>query len=464
MIVALATLNMKFEIVLAHTSDRGIGIGNDLAWSCKEDMAFFKKLTMSNNYNAVVMGSNTWKSLEGNYLKGRLNVVISSSVMKEDLPPGVILHRNIPECIRDLLKMGLDTVYIIGGGSIYSQFFKLPIVSKIYANEITDTSVKCDVFVDEIPTDFKLYKECVSETESVIFREYKRLCNNEEDNYLNLARDIIKHGDSRGDRTGTGTLSLFGKSMRFSLRDGKIPVLTTKRVFWKGVVKELLWIISGSTNSNELSKQGVKIWDQNSSREFLDNIGFYDRQEGDLGPVYGHQWRFFGAEYKDCHTDYTGQGVDQLAECIDKIKNDPFSRRIIMSAWNPVDLEEMNLPPCHMMVQFYVCKGELSCQMYQRSCDIGLGVPFNISSYSLLTHMIAQVCGLKAKELIHVMGDTHVYKNHVKPLETQMGRYPLAFPTIKLNENIKNIDDFTFEDIELCNYFHHPPVSMPFSA
>jgi len=455
---------MKFEIVLAHTSDRGIGVGNDLAWSCKEDMAFFKKLTLGNNYNAVIMGSNTWKSLEGNCLKGRLNVVISSSIRKEDLPPGVILHRSIPACIQDLLTMGLDTVYIIGGGSIYSQFFNLPIVSKIYANEIIGISQKCDVFVDEIPDGFKIISEYLGKSESVIFREYKRICTTEEDNYINMVKDVINNGDTRGDRTGTGTLSLFGKTMCFSLRDGKIPVLTTKKVFWKGVVKELLWMISGSTNTRMLSEQGVKIWDQNSSRDFLDNLGFYDRKEGDLGPVYGHQWRYFGAEYKDCQTSYAGQGVDQLADCIDKIKNDPYSRRIIMSAWNPVDIEEMNLPPCHMMVQFYVSDGELSCQMYQRSCDLGLGVPFNIASYSLLTHMIAQVCGLKAKEFIHVMGDAHVYKNHVNPLQIQMERYPLGFPTVKLNENIRHIDDFSFEDVELCNYFHHPSISMPFSA
>jgi len=455
---------MKFEIVLAHTSDRGIGVGNDLAWSCKEDMEFFKKLTMSNNYNAVVMGSNTWKSLEGNSLKGRINVIISSTIVKDDLPPGVILHRNIPDCIRDLLTMGLDTVYIIGGGSIYSQFFNLPIVSKIYANEIMCVSEKCDTFVEDIPGDFELCREYTSDSENVIFREYTRPCNIEEYNYLDLVKDVIENGASRGDRTGTGTLSLFGKTMRFSLSDGKVPVLTTKRVFWKGVVKELLWIISGSTNSKKLSEQGVKIWDQNSSRLFLDNLGFHDRKEGDLGPVYGHQWRFFGAEYKDCHTDYTGQGVDQLEDCIDKIKNDSSSRRIILSAWNPVDIGKMNLPPCHLLCQFYVSHGELSCQLYQRSCDVGLGVPFNIASYSLLTHMIAQVCGLKAKEFIYILGDAHVYKNHVGQLKTQIERYPLAFPTVKLNENIKNIDDFSFEDIDLCNYFHNPTISMPFSA
>jgi thymidylate synthase len=221
----------------------------------------------------------------------------------------------------------------------------------------------------------------------------KDTINSEERQYLDLIRNILDHGRTKGNRTGVGTRSVFGAQMRFSLRNS-FPLLTTKRVFWRGVVEELLWFIRGSTNARELSDKNVKIWDANGSRQFLDSLGLEDREEGDLGPVYGFQWRHFGAKYEDMHKDYTGLGVDQLAEVIRKIKTYPDDRRIIMSSWNPTDLPLMALPPCHTLCQFYVSDGELSCQMYQRSADMGLGVPFNIASYSLLTCMIAHVCDL----------------------------------------------------------------------
>lgn len=192
----------------------------------------------------------------------------------------------------------------------------------------------------------------------------------EEHQYLNLIKKIITEGSTRKDRTGTGTKSLFGVQSRYSLRDGIIPILTTKRVFWKGVVEELLWFIRGSTDGKVLSSKGVKIWDANGSREYLDSLGFKDREEGDLGPVYGFQWRSFGAEYVDHQTDYEGKGVDQLQSVIDMIKKEPDSRRIIMTAWNPIDLPRMALPPCHCLVQFYVADGQVSCQLYQRSADM----------------------------------------------------------------------------------------------
>lgn len=454
---------MKFECIFAHTNTNGIGTNGKLPWSsCKKDMDFFRKTTLDGD-NAIVMGSTTWKSI-GRALPGRLNVVISSTLTSDDLPSGVCLYHNIPACIRGLLKMDLDRVFIIGGASIYKQFFDIPIISKIYANEVVGEYKYCDTFITNIPNEFQLCTEVASQMGDVIFRTYERKRNSEEDQYLDLIRDILENGDDRMDRTGTGTLSLFSKRMVFSLRDGKIPLLTTKRVFWRGVVEELLWIISGSTDAKVLSETGVRIWDDNGSRGFLDNLGFTGREVGDLGPVYGFQWRFSGAEYVDCKTDYSGQGIDQLAECINKIKNDPGSRRIIISAWNPFDMGKMALPPCHMSVQFYVSKGELSCQMYQRSADVCLGVPFNIASYSLLTHMIAQVCGLKAKEFIHIMGDAHIYKNHIEGAKAQLERDPLEFPIVKLNSDVKNIDDFIGDDVILDNYFCHPTIKLPFSA
>ncbi|XP_048269195.1 thymidylate synthase isoform X1 [Bombus terrestris] len=286
----------------------------------------------------------------------------------------------------------------------------------------------------------------------------------EEYQYLNLIKKIIKEGTRKDDRTGVGTLSIFGTQMRFNLRDNVFPLLTTKRVFWRGVVEELLWFIRGSTNAKELSQKDVHIWDANSSREFLDSCGFTNRKEGDLGPVYGFQWRHYGAKYQNMDTDYSGQGIDQLKQIIDKIQHSPNDRRIIMSAWNPGDISEMALPPCHCLVQFYVNNGELSCQLYQRSADMGLGVPFNIASYSLLTYMLAHISNLKPGEFIHTMGDCHVYLNHISALEEQTKRVPKPFPYLKIVRNVENIEDFTADDIELIGYNPHTKLSMPMAV
>jgi len=282
----------------------------------------------------------------------------------------------------------------------------------------------------------------------------------EEYQYLEIIEDILEHGNQKSDRTGTGTKSVFGRQMRFSLRDGTFPLLTTKKTFYRGIAEELFWFIRGSTNAIELKEKKVMIWEGNSSREFLDSVGLSHREVGDLGPVYGFQWRHFGAEYSDMHADYSGQGVDQLAEVIHKIKNKPDDRRIIMCAWNPKDIPRMALPPCHCLVQFYVANGELSCQLYQRSADMGLGVPFNIASYALLTHMIAHVTGLKPGEFVHTLGDTHVYLNHVEPLKEQLTRDPKPFPKIVIKRKVENIEDFTIDDFEVQGYDPHPKITM----
>ena len=278
-------------------------------------------------------------------------------------------------------------------------------------------------------------------------------------------------GECRNDRTGTGTLSLFGTQSRYDLSNGTIPLLTTKQVFVRSIIEELLWFVKGSTNSKELSSKNVKIWDANGSRAFLDRCGFKDREEGDLGPVYGFQWRHFGATYETCRSDYTGRGVDQLGNLIEQIKTNPSSRRLILCAWNAADLPSMALPPCHCLAQFYVHKGaqsetasirpKLSCQLYQRSGDLGLGVPFNIASYAVLTHMIAHVTGMQAGELVHTLGDAHVYLNHVDALEEQLKRTPVdPFPTLHFKRDVKDIDDFTYDDFEIRNYKHQGKITM----
>ncbi|KAL7675693.1 hypothetical protein ACOME3_002015 [Neoechinorhynchus agilis] len=284
--------------------------------------------------------------------------------------------------------------------------------------------------------------------------------NPDEQSYLDLVGRIISEGSVRENRTGINTRSIFGAQLRYNLSEDTMPVFTTKRVYWKGVLEELFWFIGGKTDSRLLSAKNVHIWDANGSREYLDSIGLKDREDGDLGPVYGFQWRHFGAQYTDSHADYREKGVDQLKWLISEIKNNPTSRRLIMSAWNPMDLNEMALPPCHVMCQFYVQSNELSCQMYQRSADMGLGVPFNVASYSLLTHLIAHVTGLRAKEFIHSIGDAHVYENHIKPLEEQLKRKPLRFPRLKITNDCTDIDSLKPEHVELVGYKPMAKIQM----
>ncbi|VVC34049.1 Thymidylate synthase,Thymidylate synthase/dCMP hydroxymethylase domain,Thymidylate synthase, active site [Cinara cedri] len=284
--------------------------------------------------------------------------------------------------------------------------------------------------------------------------------NKDEQQYLDHIKNILDNGHPQMDRTEVGTLSIFGAQMRYNLKNGVFPLLTTKRVFWRGVVEELLWFIKGSTSAKELSDKGVKIWDANSSRSYLDSIGLEQRAEGDLGPIYGFQWRHYGAEYVDMHTDYSGKGIDQLQKVIDTIKSRPSDRRMLMVAYNPCDVPKMALPPCHCLVQFYVANGYLSCQMYQRSADMGLGVPFNIASYALLTYMIAHITDLKPGEFIHTLGDSHIYQNHIDGLCAQLKRKPKPFPTLVINRKVESIDDFKYEDFMLTNYDPYPKIQM----
>jgi thymidylate synthase len=281
-------------------------------------------------------------------------------------------------------------------------------------------------------------------------------------NYLELLKDVLENGIERMDRTKVGTLSIFGAQMKFDLSKG-YPLITTKKVPWKMVIKELLWITRGQTDVKILQDQGVHIWDDNTSREFLDNRGLTDYPEGDAGPLYGFQFRHWGAKYVDCNTDYTGQGIDQLENLINEIKTNPTSRRLLISAWNVQDLDKMALNPCHTICQFYVdtTKGTLSCQLYQRSGDLFLGIPFNIASYSALVMMISKICGLKPGIFIHTIGDAHIYNNHVEQVKEQIGRKPFDFPNLILKGDQKSIDSFKLQDFELENYNHHKIIKAP---
>ena len=261
--------------------------------------------------------------------------------------------------------------------------------------------------------------------------------------YLDLMQKVLNEGQEKSDRTGTGTLSIFGHQMEFNLSDG-FPLVTTKKVHLKSIVHELIWFLQGSTNISYLKENGVSIWD-----EWAD-------ENGDLGPVYGAQWRSW--------PDGNNGTIDQIQNLIQGIKTNPDSRRHIVSAWNPALVDEMALPPCHSLFQFYVADGELSCQLYQRSADIFLGVPFNIASYALLTHMVAHVCNLKARKFVHTFGDAHLYLNHLEQAKLQLSRDTKLLPQLKLNSDVKNIFDFKFEDIEIINYESHPSISAPIAV
>ncbi|MBR6249957.1 MAG: thymidylate synthase [Bacteroidales bacterium] len=255
--------------------------------------------------------------------------------------------------------------------------------------------------------------------------------------YLDLARRVLEEGVERTDRTGTGTIGVFGHQMRFDLSQG-FPLLTTKKLHLKSIIYELLWFLQGSTNVKYLQDNGVRIWNE------------WAKEDGELGPIYGYQWRSW--------PDYNGGHIDQIANVINDIKNNPYSRRHLVCAWNVAQIDEMLLPPCHILFQFYVANGRLSCQLYQRSADIFLGVPFNIASYALLTMMMAQVCGLQPGDFVHTLGDAHIYLNHIEQIKLQLTREPYPLPKMKINPDVKNINDFKYEDFELVDYLAHPHI------
>jgi dihydrofolate reductase/thymidylate synthase len=508
----------SFDIVVAATSDGGIGVNGGLPWRLSQDMAFFKEITskvdnspnsVTNDVimkNAVIMGRKTYESIPTKFrpLRDRVNVILShNSNIRNDLSlddDDVIIADSLMNALHILsdgpISNNIAKIFVIGGGTVYKEALMSPFCSGIWMTSIENKFEGIDTYFPVISAQlFQLTSRSNINIEKDIkfrFCHFERYVddfidmkgdsssslsckysifdkfdnnnshnmNNEEQQYLDCIKDILDNGIVRSDRTGTGTISKFGVQMRFSCRNGNFPLLTTKKVFWRGVAEELLWFLKGSTNAKELSDKKIHIWDGNGSREFLDSRGLSHREEGDLGPVYGFQWRHFGAEYGTMHDDYTGKGVDQLYQCIEKIKTNPTDRRIILTAWNPTDLNKMALPPCHMFCQFYVANGELSCQMYQRSADMGLGVPFNIASYSLLLVMMAQVCDLEPGDFVHTIGDAHVYSNHIDALKEQIQRKPKTFPKIEINPNVHNIDHFTFNDFKIIGYNPDAAIKM----
>lgn len=428
-----------FSLIVAVDKNNGIGYQGNIPWNYPEDLKYFKKITSEvknpEKRNVIIMGRKTHDSI-GKDLPGRINLIMSRT--------GLDLKQVLEYVKRE--KKKIETCFVIGGAEIYRLFLENNLVNGIYLTRIPGEH-KCDVFFPDISEKYKLID---SEIRDGLRYEYLKFQNQDEIEYLKFVKNILYNGETKEDRTGTGTLSLVSPGeLRFNLE--YYPLLTTKFCSFRIIAKELLWFLSGSTDNKVLQKQNIHIWDGNSSKEFIKSRGL-DYEEGDIGPGYGFNWRHFGETYQDCHTEY--KGFDQIKMIIELIKTDPYSRRIILNAWDPSKLSQMCLPPCHLLAQFFITqKKYLSCKLYMRSSDTFLGLPYNISSYALLTKMIAEITGLESKELIIGFGDAHIYLNHVEVIKEQIERVPKIFPKLRFKRKVMDIDDFSFEDFELINYY-----------
>lgn len=483
-------------------SNRAIGIKNNLIFKLPRDMQFFKNTTIktnvSNKTNAVIMGKNTFNSLRGPCLPKRHNCVISNSIFNGtnvSNTENISYFSNIHTCLNNLnYRDDIESIYVIGGESIYKYFMDNNLYDELLISYVSEPEVDYgDTFfpyinfniynkVDQISNENilngnNLYKYSIYNIKKTVDYNDLNICNNNafiyamtenknEYQYLNLLRKVRDKGTMRQTRN-SNTISLFSEKMEFDISES-FPLLTTKKVYFKGIAAELLWFINGKTDSKLLEKDKVNIWRGNSSREYLDSIGLNSNREGDCGPIYGFQWRHFNAKYKGPDEDYTGEGIDQLGRIIDLIKNDPMSRRMFMSGWNPCQLDEMALPPCHVSYQFYVRFENdtkyLDCMMYQRSGDLFLGVPFNIASTSMLVYILANICDIKPGKINIVIGDAHIYENHINQIEEQINRVPTHFPRLVINKKLNNLEELNYEDLVLEDYNPQPTIKASMIA
>lgn len=473
-------MNRSVSLIVAHDESRGIGADGKIPWDSPEDRRHFRRQTMG---SVVVCGRKTWESLPEAVrpLPGRFNVVLSRAERpppRKGGPPNVRWVASVDAAIR-VAYSAIDTgdykrIFVIGGEQIYREFLRRGLVDYAVVTVVAGNH-GCDATAPPLPDHFRRIGVVESTQHPVLrYESYQARANEEEQAYLDLAGRVIDTGVRRSDRTGVGTRSLFGETLRFDLRGGRVPLLTTKRVFWRGVVQELLFFLRGDTDAKNLAREGVHIWDANGTRAFLDHRGLREYPEGVLGPVYGWQWRRFGAPYdpltpagrKD--DGKTSPFVDQVASVIALLRGDPMTRRALISAWNPNQLNEMALPPCHVSYQFWISsEGQLHCALYQRSGDIGLGVPFNIASASLLTHLVARATGTTARELVAFVADAHVYETHIAALRRQMLRSPRPFPTVRITDDAPRTEIWKTEarHIRLRDYNPcMPNIRMPMAV
>tara|TARA_A100001015_G_C15008782_1_gene722012 strand:+ start:501 stop:1940 length:1440 start_codon:yes stop_codon:yes gene_type:complete len=463
-----------------------LGQENDLYASSSKDLYYFSQVTKGHyvsKQNIIVMGYNTWVSLPYKPLKDRYNIVITKNHKQEieDTCHVDSLEKVFPYI--ESMKYNFGEVFIIGGASIYEQcLLKYPEqLNKMYITEIDDewTGDKNSKYFHygSMLSSMSIIKERIEGIDTriydpqdmkykvkhcnVSFKVYQKnkLINHDEYQYLNLLNSIMDHGLPVEGRNGK-VMSSFGEKMVFDLT--RFPLLTTKKMGYKTILRELLWFIKGSTDNQELVDKNVNIWKGNASKEFLESRGL-DYEEGDLGPIYGFQWRHFGATYHGRDADYTNCGYDQIKWLLQEIKENPSSRRLILSAWNPAALDQMALPPCHILSQFYVNQvvGTLSCQLYQRSGDMFLGVPFNIASYAFLTYILCKLTGYKPGFLHHVIGDAHIYEEHTVAVQQQIKRVPKVFPTLTISDDLQDIDTITEEMFSVEGYESYSPIKAP---
>jgi len=446
---------MKIWIILACTPNQGIGYQNKIPWNCKNDLKYFKRFTSN---HTIIMGRKTYESI-GKPLPNRYNIVVSSNPINDDKICNVA---SIEEGITVAKRRGTKILWVCGGSSIYDYFM---VNFKIDGFVITNVpDFKCDTFIrtniQEHLLMYNYHKEF--ETKELETGYVMNVYSNDryrtvDDDYMDLLNRITENGERRETRNGT-TLSIFSEKISVDLSQG-FPLLTTKKVFFNGIVHELLWFLKGQTDSKILEQNKVNIWKGNTTKEFLEKTGL-PYQEGIGGPIYGFQWRHFGERYEyeqDNIIHFTkglDKGFDQLQFIIDEIKSNPNSRRLYMSGWNPNQMEQMCLPPCHVSYQFYVQNGKISCQMYQRSADVFLGLPFNIASTALLTHLIAKTTNLVPDKVHICIGDAHLYDEHLDAVKEQIGRKKYLLPEVEIIRR-ERMEDYEFGDISLKNYESH---------
>lgn len=443
------------NIIVAVSQNFVIGRDNSLPWKIPSELQYFKQKTIGNGKNAVVMGRKTFDSI-GKPLPGRFNIVLTRNVTKDSSQEeNICFCSTMNNVLKECQLRNIEDIFIIGGSQLYTLVFEQypEKIKTIFLTKIHE-KFEGNVFLPQIPwNNFYLYSSCRDEqnenVEYLIYHSHEG--NRGECQYLDLIRTTLQQPD----------LCSFGYSMKFDLEKG-FPLLTTKKMFLRGVIEELLWFLRGETNSTLLKEKKVHIWDKNGSRDYLDSIGLTERMEGDLGPVYGFNFRHYGASYINCYTDYSGQGTDQVEYVLNLIKNEPHSRRILINLWNPTQLNEVALPACHVLYQFKVHDNKLSCCLYQRSGDIGLGIPFNIASASLMTHIFAHLTNLKVGVLTHCIGDAHIYKEHVETLQEQQQRIPFSFPLLQIKPlGQEKVEDFQVTDFIMKGYISHDTIKMP---
>jgi dihydrofolate reductase / thymidylate synthase len=452
------------NLILACDSKYGIGKNNKLPWHFSDDLKYFKRLTeFSDDFNkksCVIMGRKTWESIPNNYLKNRINIVISRNKEITDLYKSenekILFFDSLIFAI-NYSKKNFSNVWIIGGSDIYNQSFNYYLVDYIYLTQI-NCDFKCDKFI-KLPK-YKLLNHFsqISKNKNdnlkyeLNFKKLK-INYNAESLYLKLLKDVLDNGEKRQTRNGI-TKSIFSKELKFNLNDG-FPLLTTKRMFWKGIVEELLFFIRGDTDTKKLEEKGVKIWKGNTNQEFLDKMGF-DYKEGNMGPMYGYQWRNFNS-----------MEIDQLKNVIQLIKTDPNSRRILMTDYNPAQVHLGVLYPCHSLIlQFYVNKKNLSVKMYQRSADAFLGLPFNIASTSLLLCIISKLTNLDPYEVTITLGDCHIYEEHYEAVNKQLSRTCYNLPEIELPDfkSLEEVERSELKDYKIVDYEHHSSIKAKMIA